>query len=133
MNIETKLLSKDGVKIDLYLRENVSIDRSFLPTVIICPGGGYRMISHRESEPLAVAFLAKGYHAVVLTYPVLENINMISSFYLDMNKNLISEVYQLIGKNQSKWEMRSDMIFLLGYFAGGHLAALYATNWKNML
>jgi acetyl esterase/lipase len=38
--------------------------------VIICPGGGYQFTSDREAEPVALRFLAHGYHAFVLRYSV---------------------------------------------------------------
>ena len=40
------------------------------PVVVICPGGGYSMTSDREAEPIAMQYLAKGYHAVILRYSV---------------------------------------------------------------
>ena len=38
------------------------------PAVIVVPGGGYHMVSKREGEPIASAFLARGFQAFVLTY-----------------------------------------------------------------
>ena len=40
------------------------------PVVVICPGGAYAMTSDREAEPIAMQYLAKGYHAVILRYSV---------------------------------------------------------------
>src|SRR5690349_5562633 len=40
------------------------------PVVIICPGGAYQRTSDREAEPVALRFLAQGYHAFVLRYSV---------------------------------------------------------------
>ena len=38
------------------------------PLVLLCPGGGYGRTSDREAEPIALQFLAMGYHAAVLRY-----------------------------------------------------------------
>ena len=38
------------------------------PAVIICPGGGYEHLSPREGEPIAMKYLAMGYHVFVLHY-----------------------------------------------------------------
>ena len=38
------------------------------PAVIICPGGGYKMVSEREGEPIAVKLLGMGAQAFVLNY-----------------------------------------------------------------
>jgi acetyl esterase/lipase len=43
------------------------------PAVLVCPGGGYFFCSDREAEPIAMAFLARGYHAFVLRYSLGEN------------------------------------------------------------
>ena len=43
------------------------------PVVVICPGGAYAMTSDREAEPIAMQYLAKGYHAVILRYSVEPN------------------------------------------------------------
>ena len=40
------------------------------PAVVICPGGGYHRLSPREGEPVAMEYLAMGYHAFVLWYTV---------------------------------------------------------------
>ena len=39
-------------------------------TVLVCPGGGYRNLSGREGEPIALAFVAAGFNAFVLKYSV---------------------------------------------------------------
>ena len=38
------------------------------PLILLCPGGGYTRTSDREAEPMALKFLAMGYHAAVLRY-----------------------------------------------------------------
>ena len=43
-----------------------------LPTVLVCPGGGYSYLSSREAEPIAIQFLKEGYNVFVLMYSVGE-------------------------------------------------------------
>ena len=43
------------------------------PAVIIAPGGGYMMLSQRESDPVAVAFLRRGFNVFVLRYSLREH------------------------------------------------------------
>lgn len=38
------------------------------PAVVICPGGAFLFTSDREAEPVALVFLAEGYHAFILRY-----------------------------------------------------------------
>lgn len=40
------------------------------PCMVVCPGGGYSMCSQRESEPVALKFLADGYNVFVINYSV---------------------------------------------------------------
>ena len=40
------------------------------PAILICPGGAYMFCSDREAEPVALRFMAMGYHAFVLRYSV---------------------------------------------------------------
>ena len=77
------------------------------PVVVICPGGGYTMTSDREAEPIAMQYLAKGYHSVILRYSVeparypLALLQLAKSvaflrenaaeFHIDTNKNFIAE------------------------------------------
>ena len=42
------------------------------PAVIICPGGGYVMVSDTEADPVALKFFAAGYNTFTLTYSVKE-------------------------------------------------------------
>ena len=57
-----------------YLIKEVSVapDRK-RPAVIVCAGGGYWQRSDRESEPLALQFMAMGCHAFILDYSVAPN------------------------------------------------------------
>ena len=43
------------------------------PAIIICPGGGYAMVSPREAEPVARLYFAAGFSTFILTYSVGEN------------------------------------------------------------
>lgn len=45
--------------------QNMPVPR---PAVVICPGGGYRYTSSRESESIAMQYLAAGMQAFVLYY-----------------------------------------------------------------
>ena len=39
-----------------------------IPAVVICPGGGYNMVSDREAEPVAKEYFAAGFQVFVLTF-----------------------------------------------------------------
>ena len=91
------------------------------PAVLICPGGGYFMCSEREAEPVAMAFLAQGYHAFILRYTVGQN----AAFPRPLND--AEEALALIRENAEEWGVDGEKIAACGFSAGGHLAAALGT------
>ena len=58
-----------------YLLDNdkeVNLSRKH-PSIVVFPGGGYFFTSFREKEPVALAFLNKGFNVFVLDYYCFEN------------------------------------------------------------
>ena len=96
-----------------------------LPAMIVCPGGGYGMCSKREAEIIALQFTAAGYHAFVLDYAVAPD-----NQYPEPQKNL-SDAISLVRKNAKEWRIDEDKIAVIGFSAGGHLAASLATMWNK--
>ncbi|HPJ21453.1 MAG TPA: alpha/beta hydrolase [Clostridia bacterium] len=91
------------------------------PAVLIFPGGGYRMCSDREAEPVAMAFLNEGYHAFVLRYTVgPESVWPVP--LIDAEKAL-----EYIKDKSDEWMVDGDRIAVAGFSAGGHLAAAIST------
>lgn len=87
------------------------------PAVLIFPGGGYRVCSDREAEPVAMAFLAQGYHAFVLRYSLGDN----AAFPQPLND--AEEALELIRSRAGAWGVNPDQLTACGFSAGGHLAA----------
>ncbi len=99
------------------------------PTIIVCPGGGYRNLSDREAEPIALKYNSVGFNAVVLRYGV--NMNAVMPGPV---KDLADTMLYLKGKTND-WNIDSENIFVAGFSAGGHLAASLAVfhNDKQIL
>lgn len=94
------------------------------PLVLICPGGGYRMVSEREAEPVAMAFAAKGFHTAVLTYPVAP-VRFPQALYA------LGEAMAWIRAHAEENHIDPQKIAVSGYSAGGHLAASLGVFWKE--
>lgn len=95
------------------------------PAVLILPGGGYAMCSDREAEVIAYSYLNQGYHAFVLRYSVAEHKawpNPLEDY---------EQAMDLLEVNAQTWHILTDKIAVIGFSAGGHLAACAATLAKH--
>lgn len=95
-------------------------------SVIICPGGGYHRLSIYDGGiEVAKAFAKAGVHAFVLKYrtymdSTYENYEQLP--FMDLHAT-----YRQIMSNSKKWNIDTSKIGILGFSAGGHLAAMAST------
>lgn len=94
------------------------------PIVVICPGGGYEMTSDREAEPIAVRFLAMGFHAAVLRYSVAP------AHYPEALLQLAKSICY-IREHAEQYHIDANKIIIQGSSAGGHLAASLGVFWNQ--
>lgn len=92
-----------------------------LPVMIVCPGGGYGMVSDREAEPIAIPYFAAGYHTFVLRYSVGEDAKNFKPLC-----QLASTIAH-VRKHAKEWSVDENKIAVCGFSAGGHLAASSGT------
>ena len=90
-----------------------------LPAILVCPGGGYRFVSQREAEPMAVKFLAWGFHVFVLTYSVAPH-------HFPTQIRQVAAAMELIHSNAQRLGVDINRIAIMGFSAGGHLACHYS-------
>ena len=112
-------------KLDLYLPDNLwemSWQDKKRPCLLICPGGAYWGVSTRESEPIAFHFLPEGFNVFVLTYSVLPH-----QFPTQLRE--VAAAMELIYENAEAWHCDTDKIAIMGFSAGGHLAAHYTNRF----
>ena len=93
------------------------------PSVLLCPGGGYGFVSQREGEPVALKLLPEGYNVYVLKYSVAPN-----KFPTQLRE--VAAAMELIHSNADQWNTDPNRIAIMGYSAGGHLAAHYSTAYN---
>lgn len=97
------------------------------PVVIICPGGGYHYLSDREATPIALQYVAAGFHAIVLHYGVNEFAVMPGPL-----KDLADAV-SYVRRHSKEWLVNPDQVFVSGFSAGAHVAASLGVFWNNAL
>lgn len=112
-------------ELTVYLQEHYQeIAIETRPLVLVCPGGAYAYTSEREGDPLAMQFLAMGYHAAVLRY------SCAPAVYPTALTELAYSV-ALIRRNAQDWHVNPEQVLVLGCSAGGHLAASLGVFWKE--
>lgn len=89
------------------------------PAILVIPGGGYELLSDREGEPVALAFLAEGYAAFVLSY------SLKTPYPAPLFEAFMAVAY--IRENAEKYCVNRENVAAIGFSAGGHLAGLLAT------
>ena len=88
--------------------------------MVVCPGGGYSMCSQREAEPIALHFLPEGFNVFILKYTCAP-----AKFPTQLRE--VAAVMELIYKNADDWNCDTSKVSIIGFSAGGHLAAHYST------
>ncbi len=117
--------SRPGAKLTTYIQDySEEIAVADRPLVLVCPGGGYEWTSEREGEPLAMQFLAMGYHTAVLKYSCAPAV-----FPTALTELAYS--VRLIRQNAAAWHVNPKQIIVLGCSAGGHLAASLGVFWEK--
>jgi acetyl esterase/lipase len=98
-------------------------------SVIICPGGGYgRLAIDHEGVDVAKAFNQIGVTAFVLKYRLPNDTIMV-----DKTTGPLQDAQQAIRtvrKQAAAWGLNPDKIGIMGFSAGGHLAATAATHFN---
>ena len=132
--VENSSLPTNG----MYNRVTTPTIEAYLPeagnasgaAVIICPGGGYSVIVYRGEGITAAKELAKaGVAAFVLKYRLPND-----STLEDKSIGPIQDVQQaikVVREGAAKWGIDTAKIGIMGFSAGGHLAATGATHFNK--
>lgn len=130
MLCETKYIydNNDKVFLTTYISDE-RVPEGGRPAILIIPGGAYTHCSARESEPVAKKFLAEGYNAFVLSYTLIPDIIGENGEFVPLIDTAHAVAH--IRKNCGEYSINPDRIAVIGFSAGGHLAALIGARWND--
>jgi acetyl esterase/lipase len=91
--------------------------------IVICPGGGYGQVVKGEGAPIAKWLNSQGIVGIVLNYRLPKG---------NPHRPLsdVRRALRLTRFRAKEWHLNRDRIGVMGFSAGGHLAAMAATKFK---
>jgi acetyl esterase/lipase len=93
--------------------------------VIVFPGGAYRgLAGNLEGRQVADWFTARGFRAFILSYRLSSNGYLLPVPLLDARRAI-----QTVRARAADYHISPDRIVVIGFSAGGHLAALSGTQF----
>lgn len=123
-------------------------------TVVVCPGGGYQNLAHHEGEVVAHWLNDQGIHAAVLKYRHAGQANTQTTGLSDSSQQatdvdisdgagwqgplldkpaLDASLAMLALRYSAKdLDIHPGKIAIMGFSAGGHVAATLCTHWKRL-
>jgi len=123
MRFEKIMLDDEGAYIDAYIADPTK--RFTRKAILVIPGGGYGCVcSDREGEPIAHAFMPYGYNAFVLNYYTGKE----KPFPIQLIQ--ATKAIKYIRDNAEELGIDPQQLFVVGFSAGGHLAASTGVFWK---
>jgi acetyl esterase/lipase len=107
----------------LYLSPGDSVK----PMVIIFPGGGYRILAaSHEGSDIAMKLNQIGVHAMVVHYRLPDSTRQIEMKFAPLQD--AQQAIRLARQQAKTWNVDLTKIGVMGFSAGGHLAASAATH-----
>jgi len=98
--------------------------------IVICPGGGYGVLSHdKEGDKIAEWLNSIGISAFVLKYRLPSDLIMKDKTIGPLQD--AQEAIRLLRRNAEKWHLDPNKIGIIGFSAGGHLAATASTHYND--
>ncbi len=125
MIVERIPLSQSNVDVylDAYVADKVGDYKR--GAMLVIPGGAYRHVCfEREGEPIAMAFMPYGYNSFVLNYTTGRK----DKFPCQLIE--VARAIKHIKDNAEKYGIDPERLFVVGFSAGGHLAASSGVLWK---
>ncbi len=127
----TGILIIEKVSEPAYQYYRAANDNEKRPCVIVCPGGGYGILAaSHEGSDLAKFFNSIGVNALVLKYRIPNKANQIDKSIAPLQD--AQQAMYLCRLHAADWGIDAKKIGVMGFSAGGHLAASLATHYDDV-
>lgn len=122
-----EILRISGVTVPTLTPYLVAKEKATGAAVMICPGGGYAILAaSHEGSDLAKWFNQRGISAFVLKYRLPNPKGMMHQHEVPLMDAM--QGMTLIRQHASEWNIDPQKIGVMGFSAGGHLAATLSTH-----
>lgn len=111
--------------VEVYVQEDTVQKGNSSPKrgMVICPGSAYLWCARIETEGVAMKLLAMDFNVFVITYSC-------SPLHYPLQLLEVAALYDLLDKNSKEWNIDIEKVGILGFSAGGHLAAHYSNQYN---
>ncbi len=129
MTTETIYLREDDldIKMQSFIHDDTyNVYAGKRAAMVVIAGGGYCFIANnREGEPVAINYFAAGYNCFLLDYSIGDK----AAFPRPVQD--VSKAIVHIRRNAEKYNIDPERIYVIGFSAGGHLAASIGSFWAE--
>lgn len=114
-------------QLELYLPEK---DKATGVAVIVCPGGSYKVLTYEaEGVRTAKELMKNGIAAFVLKYRLPDDSTMMDKKIGPLQD--AQQAIKIVRENAQTWGIDTARVGIMGFSAGGHLAATAATHFPK--
>lgn len=107
-------------------------DKATGASVVICPGGGYRILAiEHEGYDFARWFSERGIAAFVLKYRLPNDAVMEQKEIVPLMD--AQQALRIVRKRAGEWGLNARKVGIMGFSAGGHLAATAGTHFGEVV
>ncbi|HVG15664.1 MAG TPA: alpha/beta hydrolase [Chitinophagaceae bacterium] len=115
--------------LEIYLPEKEAATGT---AIIIIPGGGYGVVVYNgEGISIAKQFAKNGVAAFVLKYRLPDDSIMLNKTIGPLQD--AQQAIKFVREHASRWGIQTNKIGIIGFSAGGHLAATAATHFDKSI
>lgn len=105
-------------------------DKATGVAIVICPGGGYAWLAiDREGSLVAAKLNSMGISAFVLSYRLPSDAIMVNKSIGPLQDG--QEAIRTVRRHAKQWNINPHKIGIMGFSAGGHLAATVSTHFAD--